>query len=122
MFYGANSTTLRTAAILRKNMTLSEILLWKKLKGRKIFNTKFRKQHPIGMFIVDFYYHEYKLVIEVDGEVHNNEEFSEYDSGRTAELNKFGIMVIRFTNDEIIYNIDCVITKILGIIAELTPL
>lgn len=122
MFYGANSITIRTAAILRKNMTLSEILLWKKLRDRKIFNTKFRKQHPIGMFIVDFYCHEYKLVIEVDGEVHNDKESGEYDLGRSAELNKFGIKVIRFTNDDVIYNIDSVITRILGVITELTPL
>jgi len=116
MFYGANSTTLRTAAILRKNMTLPEILLWKKLKDRKIFNVKFRKQHPISIFIVDFYCHEHKLVIEVDGEVHNDEKIIDYDLGRSTELNKFGIKVIRFTNDEIIYNIDSVITKILGVI------
>src|SRR5665647_1400166 len=95
MFYGANSTVLRTAAILRKNMTLSEILLWNKLKDRKVFSIKFRKQHPIGIFIVDFYCHEYKLVIEVDGEVHYNEEVNEYDLGRTGELNNFGIRVIR---------------------------
>jgi len=122
MFYGANSTTIRTAAILRKNMTLSEILLWKKLRDRKIFNTKFRKQHPIGIFIVDFYCHEYKLVIEVDGEVHNNEEVNEYDLGRTDMLNNFGIRVIRYTNEEIIYNIDWVITEIHKVITELTPL
>jgi len=122
MFYGANSTVLRTAAILRKNMTLSEILLWNKLKNRKVFNTKFRKQHPIGIFIVDFYCHEYKLVIEVDGDVHNNEELNEYDLGRTGMLNNFGIRVIRFTNEEIIYNIDRVITKIQEVIKELAPL
>jgi very-short-patch-repair endonuclease len=122
MFYGANSTTLRTAAMLRKNMTLSEILLWKKLKDRKIFNTKFRKQHPIGMFIVDFYCHEYKLVIEVDGEVHNNKESNEYDSNKTAELNRFGLKVIRFTNDEVIYNINSVITTIQRAIDKLSPL
>ena len=122
MFYGANSTTLRTAAILRKNMTLSEILLWKKLRDRKIFNTKFRKQHPISMFIVDFYCHELKLVIEVDGDIHNDKESREYDLGRSAELNKFGLKVIRFTNDEVIYNIDSVITRILGVITELAPL
>jgi very-short-patch-repair endonuclease len=122
MFYGANSTTLRTAAMLRKNMTLSEILLWKKLKDKKIFNTKFRKQHPIGIFIVDFYSHEYKLVIEVDGEIHDNEDSNEYDSNRTAELNRFGIRVIRFTNDEVTYNINSVITMIQRAINELTPL
>ena len=122
MFYGANSATFRAAGILRKEMTLAEILLWKKLRDRKIFNTKFRKQHPIFIFIVDFYCHEYKLVIEVDGDIHNDELINEYDLGRTAELNKFGITVIRFTNDQIIYNIDSVITKIQKLITDLTPL
>jgi very-short-patch-repair endonuclease len=122
MFYGADSKTFRAAGILRKNMTLAELILWKKLKDRRIFSTKFRKQHPIDIFIVDFYCHEYKLVIEVDGDVHNNEELSEYDLGRTAELNKYGIRVIRFPNDQIIYNINSVIIKIHEAITELTPL
>ena len=122
MFYGADSKTMRAAGILRRRMTLTEVLLWKKLRDRKIFNTKFRKQHPINIFIVDFYCHEFKLVIEVDGDIHNDEISSEYDLGRTAELNKFGIRVIRFTNDQIIYNIDWVITKIHEVITELAPL
>jgi len=122
MFYGANSETLRAAAILRRNLTLAELILWEKLRDRKIFNTKFRKQHPIKFFIVDFYCHEYKLVIEVDGDIHNDEISSEYDLNRTAELNKYGIRVIRFTNDQIIYNLDRVITKIHGVITELNPL
>ena len=60
MFYGANAETFRAAGILRKNMTLAEIILWKKLKDKKLFSIKFRKQHPVGIFIVDFYCHEYK--------------------------------------------------------------
>jgi len=59
MFYGANSGTLRAAAILRESMTLSERALWKKLKDRKIFKAKFRRQHPVAIFIVDFYCHEH---------------------------------------------------------------
>jgi very-short-patch-repair endonuclease len=121
MFYGANADTFRAAGILRKNMTLAERILWKKLKDKKIFSIKFRKQHPVGIFIVDFYCHEYKLAIEVDGEVHKDENQSEYDLGRTAELNKYGIKVIRFTNDQIIYDINSVLTKILEIITEFTP-
>ena len=122
MFYGADAGTFRAASILWKNMTLAELILWKKLKDRKIFNTKFRKQHPVGIFIVDFYCHEHKLVIEVDGEVHNNEKSNEYDLGRTAELDKLGIRVIRFTNDQIIYKLDPVITRILEVLTKLTPL
>lgn len=122
MFYGADAETFRAAHILRKNMTLAELILWRKLKDREIFSTKFRKQHPIGIFIVDFYCHEYKLVIEVDGEIHRDENQSEYDLGRTAELEKYDIRVIRFTNDHIIFNIDSVINKILEMITELAPL
>jgi very-short-patch-repair endonuclease len=122
MFYGAEPDILRTAAILRKNMTLAERVLWVKLKNRDIFKVKFRRQHPVWIFIVDFYCHEYKLVIEVDGEIHNESETKEYDLGRTAEIEKFGLKVIRFTNDQILYNIDSVVSEIHKNITELTPL
>jgi len=112
MFFGADPVTFRAAAILRRNLTLAELLLWKKLKDRKLFNTKFRKQHPINIFIVDFYCHDYKLVIEIDGDIHNNENSNEYDLNRTEELKKYGIRVIRFPNEQIIYNIDFVIERI----------
>ena len=113
---------LELAAILRKNMTLAELVLWEKLKNRKEFNTKFRKQHPVHFFIVDFYCHEYKLVIEVDGDIHNNEELIEYDLNRTAELNKFGITVIRFTNHQVLNNMDNVLKTIHEVITTLAPL
>jgi very-short-patch-repair endonuclease len=121
MFYGAEPDILRTAAILRKNMTLAERVLWVKLKNRDIFKVKFRRQHPVWIFIVDFYCHEYKLVIEVDGEIHNESETKEYDLGRTAEIEKFGLKVIRFTNDQILYNIDSVVIEIHKKIRELIP-
>jgi len=112
MFFGADPVTFRAAAILRRNLTLAELLLWKNLKDRKLFNTKFRKQHPINIFIDDFYCHEHKLVIEIDGDIHNNENSNEYDLNRTEELKKYGIRVIRFPNELIIYNIDFVIERI----------
>ena len=122
MFHGANGVTLRAAGILRKNMTLAELILWKKLKDKKIFKSKFRRQHPVDIFIVDFYCHEYNLAIEIDGEIHNNVETKEYDLGRTAELKKYGISVLRFTNDQVIFNLDFVVTRILDVLTELTPL
>jgi very-short-patch-repair endonuclease len=122
MFYGANAGTLRTAGILRKNMTKAELVLWHKLKDKKIFKSKFRRQHPVDIFIVDFYCHEYKLALEIDGEIHNNEENLEYDDGRTAELKKFGITVLRFTNYQVIYKLDEVILRIHRVLTELTPL
>jgi len=122
MFYGADSKTFEVAAILRKNMTLSERVLWNKLKDKTLFKTKFRRQHPISFFIVDFYCHKYKLVIEVDGEIHKTDDQIEYDLNRESELNKFGITLIRFSNDEVIFHIDSVITRIHKKITELTPL
>ena len=100
-------------------MTLAEKVLWGKLKNRNIFKVKFRKQHPVWIFIVDFYCHECKLVIEVDGDIHKEYETNEYDLGRTAELEKFGLKVIRFTNDQILYNIDSVVSEIHKNITEL---
>ena len=113
MFYGARQNIFEKAIALRKNMTLAELILWKKLKDRELFKTKFRRQHPVNIFIVDFYCHEYKLAVEIDGEIHLNKEANEYDSNRTNDLNKFGIKVLRFSNDQIIFNIDSVIIKIL---------
>ena len=122
MYYGADSNTLRAAHILRRSMTKSEAVLWKRLKDRKLFKVKFRRQHPVNIFIVDFYCHEYKLVIEVDGDIHNDEIACQYDSGRTEVLNKFGLKVIRFTNDQILYSLDSVIKKIQREITERSPL
>jgi very-short-patch-repair endonuclease len=122
MYYGASLATLRTAARLRQNLTLGEYLLWKKLRDKKIFGVKFRKQHPVNIFIVDFYCHECKLVIEVDGDYHNDVDQMEHDLDRTSDLNNFGLKVIRFTNHEIINEIDQVIIKILSVITADTPL
>jgi very-short-patch-repair endonuclease len=121
MFYGARSETFRAAEILRKNMTLPEKIIWKRLKNKELFKTKFRRQHPIDIFIVDFYCHACRLVIEIDGKIHNHEEIKEYDEGRSAELDKFGIKVLRFTNDQVMFNIDSVINEIHKVINELNP-
>ena len=70
-----------------------------RLRNRNLSGLKFRRQHPIDIFIIDFYCHEKKLVIEVDGEIHKFRKT--YDEARTAELERFGIKVIRFTNDQV---------------------
>jgi len=88
MYCDADSKTMEAATILRKNMTVPELILWQKLRDRTIFKCKFRRQHPVSFFIVDFYCHEYRLVIEVDGDIHDDETVRDYDLGRTAELNK----------------------------------
>jgi very-short-patch-repair endonuclease len=97
---------------LRVNQTESESILWNELKNRKCFGLKFRRQHPILSFVADFYCHEKRLIVEVDGSVHDNEEAKERDENRTYELERYGIKVIRFTNHEIKHNINEVLIKI----------
>ena len=110
MYYGANPETLSAAKILRKNMTSCEKLLWERLNLKQIYGLRFRRQHPIEFFIADFYCHEARLVIEIDGEIHNHQK--EYDDGRSAEMEKYFIKVIRFTNSEVENKIDYVINII----------
>ena len=83
---------------LRKDLTPAEAFLWNYLKTRKFENRKFRRQHSIGNFIVDFYCAEEKLIIELDGEAHMNINAEEYDAKRTIYLEKQGFKVIRFEN------------------------
>jgi very-short-patch-repair endonuclease len=110
MYYGAKPETFNAARILRKRMTLPEKLLWEKLNRKQISGVRFRRQHPIDFFIVDFYCHEAKLVVEIDGEIHNSSK--EYDDGRSAEMERYSIKVIRFTNKEVEENIDNVINRV----------
>ncbi len=72
MYYGAKKETFILARELRKSLTEAERVLWSKLRNKKIEGLIFRRQHPIDIYIVDFYCHKYKMVIEVDGEIHNN--------------------------------------------------
>ncbi|NQY66709.1 MAG: endonuclease domain-containing protein [Flavobacteriales bacterium] len=111
MHYGATSFQFEKAKELRNRETETEKLLWAKL-SKKQLGVKFRRQHPLSNFIADFYCHTHKLVIELDGGVHDSEEAKEYDEMRTYLINQFGIEVIRFQNKEIINNLDIVIEDI----------
>ncbi|KYG71916.1 hypothetical protein AWW68_18060 [Roseivirga spongicola] len=112
MFYGASPTLFEQAKRLRENMTYHEKLLWEKIKSNQIHGLRFKAQHPIAIYIVDFYCHKLKLVIEVDGKNHMEKDQAEYDADRSHELHDFGISVIRFSNQEIEQNIEKVITEI----------
>jgi very-short-patch-repair endonuclease len=120
MHAGAKAELFKLARELRKNQTDSEKALWKVLRGFRPSGYVFRKQHPIDIFIADFYCHKLRLIIEVDGEVHFSEEAREHDDGRSAELEKIGIRVIRFTNEQVLNNEDIVIRRINNYIAEIT--
>ncbi|MCG6189797.1 endonuclease domain-containing protein [Maribellus maritimus] len=111
MFYNAKPHIFEKAKMLRKNMTRAEEILWEQLKGKKMLGLRFRPQHPIDIFITDFYCHPLKLIIEVDGGIHKSKEQQDYDIGREGEFENWGIKVIRFTNKEIENNITQVIKE-----------
>lgn len=100
------------AKTLRKVMTEAERILWQKIRNKQFEGLKFRRQHAIDNYILDFYCHEKKLGKEVDGQYHNNPDVAENDVNRTYELGEWGITVIRFTNDEVINNISKVLEEI----------
>ncbi len=89
-------------------MTTAETALWEELRNRRLNSLKFRRQHPTGQFILDFYCYDMKLAIEVDGSIHNSADVMERDSGRTYMLAEWDITVMRFTNEEILKNIKLV--------------
>jgi very-short-patch-repair endonuclease len=117
-YYSAGKEVLYKGRILRKKMTSSEKILWQYLRNKKFLGKIFRRQHPVSQFIVDFYCHQAKLVIEVDGSIHNIKENKEYDENRTFELESFGLKVIRFKNEEIKNNIQYVLKIIESEIKE----
>jgi very-short-patch-repair endonuclease len=97
---------------LRQNLTPAEAFLWTQLKARKLEGKRFTKQHSITYYIVDFYCASEKLIIELDGEVHNNATAHEYDTKRTKKLNALGYTVIRFENKMVFDNLASVLKEI----------
>ncbi|WP_414619905.1 endonuclease domain-containing protein [Calothrix sp. CCY 0018] len=96
---------------LRREFTPTEKQLWQALRARKIGGFKFRRQHPLGRFILDFYCAKCKLVIEVDGEIHHNRQ--DYDTERTKYLQSYGYTILRFQNHEVIQNLEQVLQQVL---------
>jgi very-short-patch-repair endonuclease len=112
MWKGAPVNNFLLAKQLRERMTQAEILIWDKLKNKQFRGYKFRRQHPLHKFIVDFYCHELKLIIEIDGKYHDSEEQKKKDLNRTELLKFQGLSEIRFTNEEVINNIGSVLKKL----------
>jgi very-short-patch-repair endonuclease len=108
--------TRQRARALRKRMTDAERLLWRHLRNRELGGWKFRRQYPVGPFIVDFICLEKNVVIEVDGGQHADKE--ELDSQRSAYLNKMGYKVFRFWDNEVLQETQAVLTGILAILAK----
>lgn len=97
---------------LRNKSTYAEVFFWQQVKGSQLEGRKFRRQTSIGSYVVDFYCPEEKLVIELDGEVHFNEESMKYDAERTKYFESLGLAVIRFENNVVLKNNEFVLKKI----------
>ena len=104
------------ARILRNKSTLSEVLLWRQIKGRKL-GYEFHRQVPIDEFIVDFYCHELQLAIEIDGVSHNDKY--DYDMKRQSKLQDFGVKFIRFFDEDVKKNLAGVLTALENKIDEI---
>ncbi len=97
---------------LRKDQTKAESLLWLQLRNSTLNNLKFKRQHSVGFYILDFYCAKYKLAVEVDGDSHFTEEGKVYDVVRGKFLEGLGIKTIRFTNEEVFNSLDFVLKEI----------
>lgn len=100
-------------------MTEAELVLWEYLRQHPL-GFKFRRQHPLGIYIVDFYCHKLKLVIEVDGSIHDLTAIKAADIERQRQLEMDGLIVIRFTNEEVLKTKEVVIEQINFLINELS--
>ena len=119
MWKGAPSDSFSKAQFLRRNETIAEKLLWEKLRNNQLEGLKFRRQHPVNIYIADFYCHKFKLIIELDGKYHEEKEQKIKDQERDEVLKLNGLNILRFKNEEVEKNIDNVLIKIKNHIKEL---
>ena len=103
-YYRSTKRTEQNAKALRKPLTPAEELFWKIVRNLNLLGLKFRRQHPIGPFIADFYCHELKLVVEIDGDVHDLEDVKQYDVQRENYIKELGLKVLRFQNGDVFKN------------------
>ncbi len=109
---GMNRFKSRSRA-LRAEDTAAEAILWRELRNRQLARWKFRRQHPIDRYIVDFVCLDAKLVIEVDGATHSTDDERARDASRTRELERLGFQVVRVTNTDVYKNLDGVLETVL---------
>ncbi|MEQ1321855.1 MULTISPECIES: endonuclease domain-containing protein [Acinetobacter] len=114
-----NSKLLEYAKSMRHDATNAEHLMWQLLRAQRFMNLKFRRQHVIEPYIVDFFCHELGLVVELDGGQHNTDESVAYDNGRTQFLEALGLKVIRYWNDDVLDRSEVVLEDLRNICIEL---
>jgi len=105
MFYKAHPLIFKKAEELRNNPTDTEMLLWNYLRESQL-GIKFRRQHPASCYVLDFYAHQVKLAIEIDGSIHSLDEVKKNDAERQRYLENLGIKFLRFTNTQINLELD----------------
>jgi very-short-patch-repair endonuclease len=106
---------------LRRSMTRAETLLWRHLKAHRLAKLGFRRQSPMGNYIADFVAHSRKLIVEVDGESHDFEERTRHDGRRDQWFTSRGYRVLRFTNDDVMKNLEGVVLAIDLAAAQVAP-
>ena len=94
---------------LREQRTPAEIALWEALREKKLNGFRFRQQHPIGNYVLDFYCYSANLALELDGEYHFTEEQKRLDDERTTRLSTLGCKLLRFNNHEVLHNLEAVL-------------
>jgi len=97
---------------LREESTPAEEILWERLRDRQFLGLKFRRQVPIGPYVADFYCHERKLVLELDGGIHEEEPQRAHDENRDSNLAALGFKILRFTNTELLQDLDSILEKV----------
>ena len=117
---GARPELFKRARELRQNQTPAEKLLWKFIRNRQLKGFKFRRQHPIFHFIADFYCHEARLIIELDGKYHEYKLQKMDDAERTESLRRMRIRVIRFRNEEVLEDVNKVLRVIVSLLDDVT--
>ncbi len=100
---------LEFAKVMRSNATDAEHLIWQLLRAKRFMNLKFRRQHVIAPYIVDFYCHELDLVVELDGSQHGTDNRKEYDAERTTFLEALDLKVVRYWNHDVLKNTESVL-------------
>ena len=104
------------ARTMRRQPTRAEEVLWGALQKKQVAGLKFRRQHPVDRFVLDFYCPSHKLVIEVDGGVHDQQ--AERDAERTKVLERYGYHVLRFRNEQVLYELPMVVQEIAAVAAS----
>ena len=114
-----NPQLLQFAKSMRHAATDAENLLWQRLCAKRFMNLKFRRQHVIKPYIVDFYCHEIGLVIELDGGQHGMDDAIEYDVERTKFLEALGLTAVRYWNSDVLGRTDVVLEDLWSVCTEL---